>query len=60
MPCVWVEAWEGSRRMRAGRRILEVQLPVDHARQGSSSWLRVVREKVIERVAPGTTNEAKA
>ncbi|MGM0783091.1 MAG: methylenetetrahydrofolate reductase C-terminal domain-containing protein [Pseudomonadota bacterium] len=44
MRCVWIDAWEGSRRMRYGDRIQVVQEPVDHRLQGSSSWLRVVRE----------------
>jgi hypothetical protein len=42
--CVWVEAWDGSQKMKGGERILAVQLPVDYSLQGSSSWLRVVRE----------------
>jgi hypothetical protein len=45
MRCVWVEAWEGSRRMVEGARILELQPPLDRTREGSSSWLRVLREK---------------
>ncbi|PSC06929.1 hypothetical protein SLNSH_00650 [Alsobacter soli] len=45
MPCVWVKAWEGSRLMRDGDRIAEVQPPIDHRRKGESSWLRVAREK---------------
>ena len=46
MRCVWVQAWEGSRRMQRGRhRITELQPPVDHRRRGSSAWLRVVRER---------------
>ncbi|MGM0703986.1 MAG: methylenetetrahydrofolate reductase C-terminal domain-containing protein [Pseudomonadota bacterium] len=48
MRCVWIDAWEGSRRMRYGDRIQVVQEPVDHRLQGSSSWLRVVREKAEE------------
>ncbi len=44
MRCVWVQAWEGARRMRQGMTILELQQPVDHSRKGSSTWLRVVRE----------------
>ncbi|UYG05994.1 methylenetetrahydrofolate reductase C-terminal domain-containing protein [Halomonas sp. M4R1S46] len=43
MRCVWVEAWEGSRRMRHGDRIQVVQLPVDAAEQGRSAWLKVMR-----------------
>ena len=45
MKCVWVAAWEGARHMSGGTAILEVQKPVDHSLKGSSSWLRVVREK---------------
>ena len=45
MRCVWVEAWRGAERMRDGASIHEVQVPVDHLLKGSSSWLRVVREK---------------
>lgn|SRR5690606_32649801 len=45
MKCVWVQAWEGSRRMAGGDAILEVQKPVDHSLKGSSAWLRVVRMK---------------
>lgn len=43
MRCVWVEAWEGSRRMKHGDRIQVVQLPVDAAEEGKSSWLKVVQ-----------------
>jgi len=45
MRCVWVEAWEGSRRMRGGTRIAEIQVAVDHRLRGTSAWLRVAREK---------------
>lgn len=45
MRCVWVLAWEGAGRMRGGARIREVLPPVDRRLQGSSSWLRVSREK---------------
>jgi hypothetical protein len=45
MPCVWVKAWEGSRRMSAGDAILDVQKPVDNSIKETSTWLRVVREK---------------
>ena len=46
MRCVWVQAWEGSRRMAAGDRVTELQPPVDHRRKGSSSWLAMVRERL--------------
>ncbi len=45
MRCVWVEAWRGSQQMRNSNAIRQVQLPVNHLYKGSSSWLRVVREK---------------
>lgn len=50
MRCVWVEAWDGASRMRRGlERIQVVQPPVDRTLEGSSSWLRVAREKAAER-----------
>jgi Methylene-tetrahydrofolate reductase C terminal len=46
MRCVWVEAWEGSRRMRAGREAMRAVRPaVDRRLAGTSSWLRVARLK---------------
>ncbi len=42
MKCVWVEAWEGSRRMQNGAEIHKVDVPVDRTLEGKSSWLRVV------------------
>ncbi|MCR9213992.1 MAG: methylenetetrahydrofolate reductase C-terminal domain-containing protein [Proteobacteria bacterium] len=44
MPCVWLEAWKGSRNMESGDNILKVQEPVNHSYRGSSSWLRVTAE----------------
>ncbi|MBC6439740.1 MAG: methylenetetrahydrofolate reductase C-terminal domain-containing protein [Rhodospirillales bacterium] len=44
MPCVWVEAWEGSQAMANGK-FFDVQEPVDHRMKGSSSWLRIMRQK---------------
>jgi len=46
MRCVWVEAWEGSQRMRRGRDSIRAVRPaVDRRLAGTSSWLRVAREK---------------
>ena len=45
MKCVWVAAWEGAQRMSAGMVIVDRQKPVDNTLKGTSSWLRVVREK---------------
>lgn len=44
MPCVWVEAWRGAQAMAAPDTMLVAQRPVDHSRQGRSSWLRVARD----------------
>ena len=56
MRCVWVEAFEGSPRMQAGREAIKVvQFAVDGRLKGSSSWLRVAREK-----GEGPKQEAKA
>jgi hypothetical protein len=44
MPCVWVKAWEGSRQMAEGDKILDVQKPVDNSIKETSTWLRRVRE----------------
>ena len=49
MRCVWVEAWNGASRMPDGlERIRVVQPPVNRELEGSSSWLRVAREKAAE------------
>lgn len=47
MRCVWVMAWEGAARMANGNRINDVQPPVNHSLKGSSSWLRVARERAV-------------
>ncbi len=41
MPCVWVQAWAGSQRMRNHDAILTVQKPVDQSLRETSAWLRV-------------------
>ena len=39
-PCVWVQAWERSGRMKFyGQEILAVQPPTNHALKDSSSWV---------------------
>lgn len=49
MKCVWVLAWDGSTRMQGGDKIREVLPSVDWSLKGSSSWLRVSREKAVRR-----------
>jgi len=50
MPCVWVQAWQGSQRMKATSNILDVQKPVDHSIQGTSAWLRACSERAEEKI----------
>jgi hypothetical protein len=46
MRCVWVEAFAGSQRIAGGvEAMLALQHAVDQRLKGSSSWLRVAREK---------------
>jgi len=45
MRCVWVDAWEGSVRMRNDSGIQCVQPPLAQGLRGRSAWLREVREK---------------
>ena len=46
MRCVWIEAYEGSQRMREGQAAIRVvQIAVDRRLEGRSSWLKVARDK---------------
>jgi Methylene-tetrahydrofolate reductase C terminal len=46
MRCVWLEGFRGAERIPSGLdKIRVVQQAVDRRLEGSSSWLRVVREK---------------
>lgn len=50
MPCVWVQAWEGAQSMNGGRKIMNLQTPVDHSLRETSTLLRITREKTSERL----------
>jgi hypothetical protein len=53
MKCVWVQGWEGAERMGDLAPVREVQVQVNNALKGRSSWLRVVRmEKKVGEFAP--------
>lgn len=67
MRCVWVEAWDGAKTMKNGlERIRTVQPPINRELRGSSSWLRVIREKAAIKAAakhqsdPAKTEMAQA
>lgn len=49
MPCVWVEAWTGSRMMVNGELINVVQGPADYSLRGTSAWLRATSRAVSNR-----------
>ena len=51
MPCVWVQAWEGSQRMQSDQSILKVQKPVDQSMKDTSAWLRATVQKAAEKNA---------
>lgn len=50
-PCVWVEAWSGAERMRAGMAIRDLQPPTDHSIAGTSAWLRLSAEQLAQGTA---------
>ena len=61
MPCVWLEAFEGSKRTAGGSAIAEIQPPVDYSKSGSSTWLDIVAGDTAPpappaRSAQGTSN----
>lgn len=52
MTCVWVTAWEGSQRLPEGEQAIRIiQPPLDTRLQGSSAWLRAVRERLTRKEA---------
>jgi hypothetical protein len=52
-PCVWVQAWEGSRKLPVWRDHMEhVMAPVDWRLQGTSSWENLITQR-DRHVPPG-------
>lgn len=45
MPCVWLDAYQGSLQIDNGARIMEIQPAVDHRLANTSSWLHEMRKK---------------
>jgi len=61
MRCVWVEAYDGSQRMRSGVSIQLVQFPVDRRLEGRSSWLRAAHLKAQQlQMEKVNSNEERA
>ena len=51
MPCVWVQAWDGSQRILGGvEKLQAVQGAVDYSLQGTSAWLREARRPAAENI----------
>ncbi|MCO6185775.1 methylenetetrahydrofolate reductase C-terminal domain-containing protein [Rhizobium sp. L1K21] len=57
MPCVWVQAWQGSRNMKKGDAILNVQKPVDQSIRETSAWLRVTANAAAAKEGEGATSK---
>jgi len=51
MKCVWVEAWDGASRMEGGDAINDIEFAVDNRDKGKSTWLRIARGEIAEKVS---------
>lgn len=48
MDCVWVQAWEGNKRMRQTEFPIQfLQPPLDNRKIGTSAWLREIRKREV-------------
>lgn len=56
MRCVWVDAWTGSQQMKGGNEINTIQPPLDHRMQGTSAWLRHIRDTLAARQEEAETD----
>lgn len=48
MPCVWVQAYAGSKKMVDGKKIISVQPAVDWTLHGKSAWLSEAKKLARE------------
>jgi hypothetical protein len=44
MKCVWVEAWDGSQKMKHSQEIELIQFAPNYQHKGSSAWIRLSKE----------------
>lgn len=51
MKCVWVQAWDGASRMKGGDAINDIEFAVDNRDKGKSTWLRIARGEIAEKVS---------
>ena len=48
MNCVWVEAWEGNKRLQEDEYPIQFLQPaIDNRKIGTSAWLREVRNREV-------------
>ena len=60
-PCVWVTAWEGSRRLPMGRdHMRHLNPPVDWRLKGTSSWINLLTGRDRRRPAGWAAGKADA
>ncbi len=55
MRCVWVEAWEGAKRMRETEAFHHPLPPRECDIEGTSAWLRLMSEKAARRATEAQT-----
>lgn len=60
MRCVWVEAYDGSRKIATGAEINQVQEPLDHRKWGRSAWIDMLRERARSGGRPAAAAPAAA
>ena len=63
MRCVWVEAWDGAKRMRDTGSFRRPLPPREYNIEGGSAWLRLTAENMTRRETedvPGAVSRAKA
>lgn len=57
MKCVWVDAWNGSQKMKHSHEIELIQFAPNHQHKGSSAWIRLSKENVEEKAAHAEAKE---
>lgn len=58
MPCVWLQAAAGAGQMTDPAAIGQINPPLDHRKQGSSTWLDIVRKEKRHRLPTGGAHAA--
>ncbi len=56
--CVWLKAYEGALQMTDPTAINRIQPPLDHTRQGSATWLKIINNENVTLHSPGIHHAA--